>query len=43
MLEIAKKEFEVNTPDLLCMDAKNAVSKLSKENKKYDLILIDCY
>lgn len=43
MLEIAKKEFEVRSTDLLCIDAKNAVSKLLKENKKYDLILIDCY
>lgn len=43
MIEISKKEFLVKSENLFCLDAKIAVSKLYKENKKFDLILIDCY
>lgn len=43
MIEISKKEMEVKSESLICMDAKIAVSKLYKENRKFDLILIDCY
>lgn len=43
MVEIAKKEFKVKTNDFYISDAIEAINKLIKENKKYDLILIDVY
>jgi hypothetical protein len=43
MFEISKKELLVKTNNLLHMDARFAISKLFRENKKFDLILIDCY
>jgi len=43
MLEISKKEMLVKSDNLFCLDAKIAVSKLYRENKSFDLILIDCY
>jgi len=43
MLEIAKKEFGIQTNDLYNLDAKDALQILSNKKKKYDLILIDVY
>ncbi len=43
MIEISKKEMLIKSKDLICLDAKIAVSKLQKEDKTFDLILIDCY
>ncbi|PIE85179.1 hypothetical protein CSA08_03485 [Candidatus Gracilibacteria bacterium] len=43
MIEISKKDMKVLSPDLICLSAEKAVSYLKGENRKYDLILLDCY
>lgn len=43
MIEIAKNELKVKTNDFYLDDAKDAIKKIYKDNKKYDLILIDVY
>lgn len=43
MLEIARKEFKVKTNNLYISDALEALKTIIKQNKKYDLILIDVY
>lgn len=43
MIEISKKEMLLESNNLFCLDAKIVVSKLYRESKFFDLILIDCY
>ncbi len=43
MMEIAKKEFWVETKDLYILDALEALKILIRKKKKYDLVLIDVY
>lgn len=43
MIEISKKEFNVQTDDLYILDAKEALEILVKKRNKYNLILVDIY
>lgn len=43
MIDISEKEIKLTTTDIICDSSENAVKELKKLNKKYDLILLDCY
>lgn len=43
MIEIAKKELHIKTNDFYIMDAHEAIKRIIKEDRKYDLVLIDVY
>jgi len=43
MFEIAKKELNIKTDNLISMEWEKAISELKNNGKKFDLVLIDVY